>query len=100
MSRISFTKIARQDLGEIYEYIAKDNISAADTLQEQLQQRWRGLAHMPGIGSKRDNLKPNLRSVAAGNYVIYYRVVAGGIQIVRVIHSSRDAESAISESEY
>lgn len=69
MSRISFTKAARKDLGEIYEYIAQDNVAAADTLRERLQQRWNVLVDMPRIGTKRDKLKLNLRSVAEGNYI-------------------------------
>jgi toxin ParE1/3/4 len=97
VSLIRFTKSAKKDLGEIYEYIAQDNIAAADKLKARLQQRWCGLVDMPRIGSDRKKLKPNLRSVTEGNYVIFYRVLVEEIQIVRVLHSSRDAETVFTE---
>jgi toxin ParE1/3/4 len=92
VSRVSFTKYARQDLDEIYTYIAQDDIDAADKHSQKLQARWRGLLDQPQMGTKRDDLEPNLRSVTEGNYVIFYRIVTDGIEIVRVLHSSRDIE--------
>jgi toxin ParE1/3/4 len=97
LTRISFTETARSDLGEIYQFIAQDNIAAAIALRERLQTRWRSLAVMPRIGSKRDSLKPELRSVAEGNYVIYYRFLADEIQIIRVLHAARDSAKALTE---
>ncbi|MFA7338293.1 MAG: type II toxin-antitoxin system RelE/ParE family toxin [Candidatus Obscuribacterales bacterium] len=44
MSRTRFTEAATQDLEEIYDYIALDNIEAAERLQVRLQKRWREVA--------------------------------------------------------
>lgn len=46
MSRIRFTEAATQDLEEICDYIALDNIEAAERLQVRLQKRWREAAEI------------------------------------------------------
>lgn len=99
MNRITFTEESTQDLEEIYDYIAEDNIAAADRHRERLKQRWRGLADHPRIGTKREDIKPDLRSVTEGNYVIFYRILGDDIEIVRVLHSSRDPQRAFAQSE-
>lgn len=93
MSHIRLTIPAIQDLEEIYDYIALDNVEAAERLKARLQKRWRSAADNPGIGSKRDYLQPNLRSVREGNYVILYHQIEDGIEIVRILHGARDIEA-------
>ncbi len=93
MTRIRFTEPATQDLEEIYDYIALDNIEAAERMQARLQKRWRSAAENPGTGRKRDEWQPNLRSVREGNYLILYRQIEDGIEIVRVVHGARDIEA-------
>jgi toxin ParE1/3/4 len=39
-----------------------------------------------------------LRSHPAGNYVVYYREMNGGIEIVRVLHGARDVPRAFDPS--
>ncbi len=98
MNRISFTEAAAQELDEIYEYIGQDNLAAALKHRQRLEKRWTALLDHPRMGMKRDDLKPGLRSVTEGNYVIFYRVVPDGIQVVRVLHTSQDAKRAFAET--
>ncbi len=93
MSRIRFTEAAAQDLEEIYDYIALDNIEAAERLRVRLQKRWREAAEKPGTGRRRPELSPDLRSVREGNYLIFYRPIEEGIEIVRISHGARDIET-------
>lgn len=93
MTRIKFTEPASQDLEEIYDYIALDNVEAAERLRARLQKRWRAAGENPGIGRKRDEWQPNLRSVREGNYLILYHKIDDGIEIVRIVHGARDIES-------
>ncbi len=99
MSRLSFTELAAQDLEKIYEYIADDNIDAAVKHRQRLAKRWLALLDQPRIGSKRDDIEPDLRSVTEGNYVIFYRILADGIEVVRVLHTSMDNKRAFANSE-
>jgi len=93
MNRVRLTEPAIQDLEEIYDYIALDNVEAAERLKTRLQKRWRAAADNPGIGRKRDHWQPNLRSVREGNYLILYHRIEDGIEIVRVVHGARDIEA-------
>ncbi len=45
---------------------------------------------MPGSGRKEPKLAADLRSFPVGNYLIFYRAVADGIAVVRVLHGARD----------
>jgi toxin ParE1/3/4 len=45
---------------------------------------------MPGIGRQREDLAPRLRGFPFGNYVIFYRPMENGVEIVRVLHGARD----------
>ena len=42
------------------------------------------------MGRKRDELLPNLRSFPVGSYLIFYHPINQGIEVVRVLHGSRD----------
>jgi len=59
VSRLKLTRLAVQDLQEIGDYIANDNITAAHRFVQRLEQRCRSLAQRPGIGRKRDELTAN-----------------------------------------
>ena len=52
-----------------------------------------------GVGRPRNELLPSLRSFAVGPYVIFYRRIADGVQIVRVLHDRRDIDAILSEPE-
>ena len=45
------------------------------------------------MGRSREELVPKLRSFPVGNYVIFYQPISDGVEIVRVLHGSRDIES-------
>ena len=49
----------------------------------------RQLGQMPGMGVARPEVRPNLRSFPAGNYLILYQQVGQDSEIVRVIHGAR-----------
>ncbi|HEY9713881.1 MAG TPA: type II toxin-antitoxin system RelE/ParE family toxin, partial [Chroococcales cyanobacterium] len=82
MSRIRLTVDARQDLKDIYDFIADDNVASAHKQIRRLQERWRVLVEQPRIGRKRGEIHADLRSLTEGKYVIFYRIIADGIQII------------------
>jgi toxin ParE1/3/4 len=92
MARLTITTLARADLTEIRDYIARDNPTAARRLIERLRDKARALAETPGMGrSREEDLRPNLFSFPVGLYLIFYQPQpGGGIILVRVIHGSRD----------
>jgi toxin ParE1/3/4 len=90
MSVIQRTAQAEEDLIEIWIYIAQDNPGAADRLLDEFEERFHVLADNPLIGRLRPDIAPELHYFAVGKYLILYRTVAEGVQIVRVIHGARD----------
>ena len=44
----------------------------------------------PELGRPREDIRPGYRSLSVGRHVIFYRLGAAGVDIVRVLHSSMD----------
>lgn len=85
---------ADEDMTEIWLYIAADNVVAANQFAENIKKTAELIATQPHIGVLRAALGENIRSHAIGNYVIYYRPVSVGIELVRVLHGARDIPDA------
>jgi toxin ParE1/3/4 len=92
MTQYGVSPDAQRDLDSIYDYIARESISAANEILDALRERFRLLASQPLLGQFRAELAPNVRSFSVGNYVIFYRPVRVGIEVTRVIHSARDID--------
>jgi plasmid stabilization system protein ParE len=85
---------AELDLDEIWEYIALDNIRAADRWIGKLFDAFDALARNPGIGHKRDDLTAYpILFWPVGAYLILYRVQTKRIEIVAVTQGARDIPS-------
>lgn len=48
---------------------------------------------MPGIGTSREDLLPGVRSVPKDNYVVYFRVKGKTVEILRIVHGARNANT-------
>jgi toxin ParE1/3/4 len=92
--RVDRSPDAIRDLSYIWHYIAADNLTAADRFVTQIEERFELYAANPGMGQARDELMLHLRSFAFGSYVVFYLPMSSGIEILRVIHGSRDLASA------
>ncbi|MEW6123032.1 MAG: type II toxin-antitoxin system RelE/ParE family toxin [Pseudomonadota bacterium] len=86
---------AEADIEAITLYIAEDNPSAALRWYEELHRHCRQVGDMPGIGVARPKVRPDLRSLPVGNYLILYRHVDEGAEIVRVVHGARQWEDLL-----
>lgn len=90
MNQFRVSNAARLDLDEIWFYIAQDDPDTADRFIRLIVSRFPNLASMPQMGWQREELSPRLRSFPVGNYIIFYRPMENGIEIVRVLHGARD----------
>jgi toxin ParE1/3/4 len=81
---------AEQDIDEIAYLIGSDNYTAMVRWLAELKRAFQLLAEFPGLGPARPELRPDLRSFPIGSYLIFYRAVADGIEVVRVLHGARD----------
>lgn len=88
-----FTEAAEDDLDEIWEYIAADNIDAADQIVLQVRSACQRLAEHPGIGHTREDLtKRPLKFWSVYSYLIVYEPNFSPLQIIAVLHAARDVE--------
>lgn len=94
MSRIVRSARSLRDAEEIWRYIANDDEIAATRQIERIDQKLRFLAGSPLAGTRRPDLGGDVRSVAIGNYVIFYRPIASGIRLLRILNASRDIRRA------
>jgi plasmid stabilization system protein ParE len=79
------------DLDEIWEYIAADNIDAADRWIKKLFDAFEALARTPDMGHKREDLTDHpVVFWPVGSYLILIRAEHRPIEIVAVAQGSRD----------
>jgi toxin ParE1/3/4 len=90
MSRCRFSPEAENDLDQLSNFIAERDPGAARRLINKLETNCWLLAGMPGMGRARPELRHDVRSFPVGPFVIFYRQIAGGIEIVRVVRGARD----------
>ncbi len=96
MPRIVRTYPARDDLRQIWLYVAERNLSAADRLIDRFERTLSSLARNPLIGESVPQYRPGLRRFTVGNYVLYYEPIQGGVRLVRVLHGARKIDGLLS----
>ncbi|MES2046430.1 MAG: type II toxin-antitoxin system RelE/ParE family toxin [Pseudomonadota bacterium] len=93
MRELVFLTDAREDLREIGFYIAQESGSTVIALSfvDGIIERCGRLAGLPGtLGTARSELRPDLRSIAHENYVVFFRYIEDRVEIVNIIHAHRD----------
>ncbi len=94
--RFTLTRSARNDLEEIWEYIARDSVDAADRVLREIEQAVNRLGETPGIGHLRPDLSTlGSRFFAVYSYLLVYRAEAQPIIILRVLHGARDVQTLL-----
>jgi toxin ParE1/3/4 len=90
MKRFTYTPRADADLDAITDYFAEHNPDAGIRLLDAITARCRVDAHNPRSGLDRSDLAPGVRTAVVDRYVIFFRALANGIDVLRVLHGSRD----------
>ena len=83
---------AETDLVEIWQVIARDDHRAADRQLDRIEAQCQLLASNPRLGRLRPEIADDARAWVVGRYLILYRAVDDGVEIVRVVHGARDME--------
>ncbi len=92
MARLFIRPQAENDLDEIWLYIAQDNPQNADKFLDLIQETCVVISGYPSMGEVRDKLLAGLRSFPVGNYMVFYLPQKDGVDVVRVLHGSRDLQ--------
>ncbi len=102
MSRYQFTPQAVEDLFEIWIYIARHSVGAANRVEAAVYNACAFLAEGPLRGSTREEItRLPLRFwtvQAFPNYIIVYDPQSDPLQIIRILHGSRDVLAILGET--
>jgi toxin ParE1/3/4 len=83
---------ARRDFRAILVYTSKRwGVAQRDTYRALFDRTLETLGANPEIGRAQDDISLGLRSFVVEQHVIYYRVIAGGVTVVRILHGKMDA---------
>ncbi len=94
--RVDLTAEARGDLERIGDYIAQDNPARARSFVRDLIAKARQIGDNPQgyvLVPRYENR--NIRRLAFGNYLIFYRVEEDRISVIHVLHGARDYEALL-----
>lgn len=94
--RIAVFAPADRDLDEIADYLAADDLRVAARFLQTVAQTYENLAAQPGMGKLYEcdfvTTRPVRYWPISGftNYLLFYRVSDEAVEVLRVLHGSRD----------
>jgi toxin ParE1/3/4 len=101
--RAVWRRVAERDVVEAAVYIAADNPAAATRFLDAVDRTIRALRERSGAGRPRSFDNPALFGLRSrlvkgfANYVVFYRQVDGGIEVLRVLHGARDIDALLQD---
>ena len=101
MGKVIKRPIVIDDLIELATYIADGNVDISDNFLLAAEKTFVQLGNFPQLGKSSRFDNPDLVDIRQKaikgfeNYLIFYRLIEDGIEIIRVIHGARDFESIL-----
>jgi toxin ParE1/3/4 len=96
---------ARTDLVDHFEYIGQQNSAAAERFIDAVEQGYARVLEFPRIGVEVVWRSPRLQGIRRWqvpgfqNFLIFYREVEDGVEIIRVLHGARDIGPGLLEAD-
>lgn len=90
MSRYVINVLASQDLNEIADYFAENSLEAGEKFFRAFNRKCQQLIAFPNSGKSYAVIRSGLRGLSLEGYIIFYRVLDDGIEILRVVSGRRD----------
>ncbi len=104
MSRIIRRPAANRDLVTIFrQYVREAGIRVADRFFAEAEATLARVASMPGMGTRYEPEEPlyaDLRYFPISRfrmYLVFYRPISGGIEVLHVLHGARDIARILAE---
>lgn len=96
MSAYVLSPEALQDLQDTWDFVAFDNVNAADKLLDEFFNAFEKLARQPSMGHTRPDLTGrDVRFWPTGSYLIVYRQLPTKLQVVAILHGARDVPEVL-----
>jgi toxin ParE1/3/4 len=98
MAKIILSRMASNDLVEIGDYgEAHFGRIATDAYQDAIDRAFERLASYPLSGEAKPAFGTNMRCLACNRHRILYRISSDTVEIIRVLHHSRDVPRHLPE---
>ncbi|MCX6696343.1 MAG: type II toxin-antitoxin system RelE/ParE family toxin [Methanoregula sp.] len=94
--RVEITAVAETDVEELWEYIAKENIDAADSFILHIEEQIGRLEIFPlrcPLLPENEQLGTDYRHSLHGKYRIIFKITGSRVIILRVLHMARMLDS-------
>jgi toxin ParE1/3/4 len=99
MARYLINVLATQDLIELADYFSINNVRAGEVFFQDFNRKCKQLVSFPSSGKSYGYIYPDLKGISLSGYIIFYRILADGIEILRVVSGRRDLPTIFKESE-
>lgn len=90
MSRYFINVLASNDLNAIANYFEATNVEAGESFFREFNRKCQQLISFHNSGKSYDFIRPNLRGLSFQGYIIFYRTLDDGIEILRVLSGRRN----------
>ena len=89
---------ALTDLDAIWDYTARTwSVSQSETYIRGLAADMDLLLQHPGIARERTELRPPVRLYRSGSHLIIYRIEAGWLDVLRIVHARQNWAAYLNE---
>ncbi len=93
MKRFTLSPRAQADIEEIWDYTVEHwNVEQAEVYLRKIKAAVEAVADDPRLGRPCDEVRAGYRKYPAGSHLLFYRIMEGGVDIVRVLHQRMDFE--------
>ena len=92
---------AKADILDLAEFLARSSLAVAERFIDAAEASIQDLILMPEMGNPWETENPRLRGLryrpvkGFKNHLVFYRVTAESIDIVRVLHATRDLDAIV-----
>lgn len=95
-TQLKISQRARQDIIDIGRYTSRRwGKVKRDAYLQSIDIGLNTILENPGIGRKCDYVLPKYHRFDIGRHIVFYRISADTIQIVRILHEKQDVKSNI-----
>lgn len=95
MPRVHHTARARRDLIDIWIQIGSVNPAAAEAVYNRIEARIAILKRFARAGRFRPENSARRQGFSRAPFLILYRIIPDGVQIVRVLHGARNIDRTL-----
>ncbi len=96
--KLRFSPLALADIKGTWEYLSEQGDEVSAQFIRQIMDKCEFISQNPKVGREKNEIILKLRQFPFKNYNIYYFIAESGIEVYRILHSSRDNIHVIDET--